>query len=94
MTKPGANPGFAYFRVDHLVWLKQATSYWEAAAGLLLFCGCCPAYTVPATPFGLNAEPRAFAALPGVLGAVALPHDWLGCPNALGVAAGATVDVV
>jgi hypothetical protein len=28
----------------------------------------------------LNAEPEALAALPGVFGADALPHVWLGCP--------------
>jgi hypothetical protein len=30
----------------------------------------------------LNAPPGADAALPGVVGAVVLPHDWLGCPVA------------
>ena len=35
-------------------------------------------------PDALNAEPRANAAFPGVLGAVALPHVWLGCPVCVG----------
>ena len=47
---------------------------------MLEFCGCCPAYTEPACPDGLNAEPVAEAAFPGVFGAVALPQLWLGCP--------------
>ncbi len=38
------------------------------------FCGCFPAYLGPAVPSGLNAEPGAEVALPGVLGAVALPQ--------------------
>src|SRR5438105_9652392 len=36
------------------------------------------AYTAPATPFGLNAEPRAVAAFPGVT--IVTSHDWFGCP--------------
>ena len=44
------------------------------------FCGCVPAYFEPATPSSLNAEPGAFAALPGVFGAVALPHEAIGWP--------------
>jgi hypothetical protein len=47
---------------------KQATSYWDTELGLLEFWGCWPAYTVPAWPLGLNADPGALAALPGVLG--------------------------
>jgi hypothetical protein len=31
-------------------------------------------------PLGLNAEPGAVLAWPGVVGAVVLPHDWLGWP--------------
>jgi len=48
----------------------------------LLFCGCSPAYFVPAVPLGLKAEPGADAALPGVLGALADPQEALGWPNA------------
>lgn len=33
-----------------------------------------PAYTVPACPFGLNGEPFALAALPGVFGACGVPQ--------------------
>jgi hypothetical protein len=57
----------------------HATSYCET----LRYCASSAAvgaYTPPAVPPGLNAEPGADAALPGVCGAVALPHDWLGCP--------------
>jgi hypothetical protein len=59
-------------------WCEQAASYWETLAVLREFCGCWPAYLLPALPLGLNAEPGADAALPGVFGAVALPHDCLG----------------
>jgi hypothetical protein len=64
---------------------KQATSYWLTDLGFFEFCGCSPAYTVPATPFGLNAEPGALAALPGRDDESS--HDWLGCPPVPGLAA-------
>jgi len=48
--------------------LKQATSYWDTEFGLFEFWGCWPAYTEPAWPLGLNADPGALAAFPGVLG--------------------------
>jgi hypothetical protein len=51
------------------------------------FCGCWPAYTVPARPFGLKADPGAAAALPGVNGAVELPQLWFGCPVACALGA-------
>ncbi len=57
---------------------KQATSYWDTLLGFLEFCGCSPAYTVPALPSGLNAEPGAELALPGRVGVDS--HDWFGCP--------------
>jgi len=59
---------------------------WLGAAGLLLFCGCSPAYTVPAVPVGLKAEPGANIDWPGVNGADSLPQVSLGCPTARGVA--------
>ena len=40
----------------------QATSYCDTLAVLREFCGCSPAYFVPAVPLGLNAEPGAFIA--------------------------------
>jgi hypothetical protein len=62
---------------------KHATSYWETAwplAGVPVFSPL-PAYTPPAMPpFSLNADPLAFAALPGSFGAVALRHDCDGWP--------------
>jgi len=61
-------------------WCAQAESYCETLAVLREFCGCWPAYTVPALPSGLNAEPGADAAFPGVFGAVALPQLWFGWP--------------
>jgi hypothetical protein len=48
--------------------LVQATSYWETLTGFFEFCGCSPAYLVPAMPSGLNADPGAEAELPGVVG--------------------------
>jgi hypothetical protein len=48
---------------------KQAMSYWETAVGLPFASEGVPglpAYTVPACPLGLNTEPGALAALPGV----------------------------
>jgi hypothetical protein len=61
-------------------WCEQAASYCETLAVLREFCGCSPAYCVPALPSGLNADPGADAALPGVFGALALPHEALGWP--------------
>jgi hypothetical protein len=55
-------------------WCEQATSYCDTLAELREFCGCWPAYMVPAFPSGLNADPGADAALPGVFGAVGLPQ--------------------
>ena len=46
----------------------QATSYWDTLFGFLEFCDCSPAYTVPAFPSGLNAEPGAEIELPGWFG--------------------------
>ena len=43
-----------------------------------------PAYTESAWPLGLNADPGALVAFPGVVIALALPHDWLGCPVPVG----------
>jgi hypothetical protein len=43
-------------------WCKQAASYCETLAVLREFCGCVPAYLLPATPSSLKADPRADAA--------------------------------
>jgi hypothetical protein len=60
-------------------------SYWETAFPLLeLFDDAVPglpAYTVPAVPFGLYAEPGALAEFPGVEPAFALPHVVPGAPG-------------
>ncbi len=47
---------------------KHATSYCETECVLLEFWGCVPAYTVPALPEVLKAEPDAEAEWPGVIG--------------------------
>jgi hypothetical protein len=60
----------------------QATSYCDTLAVLREFCGCWPAYFVPAVPFGLNAEPGAFIELPGWLPSD--PQSWLGWPVVVG----------
>src|SRR5512141_1750421 len=46
----------------------QATSYWDTLFGLTEFCGCSPAYFVPAMPSGLNADPGAAIEWPGWFG--------------------------
>jgi hypothetical protein len=56
----------------------QATSYWDTLFGFFEFCGCSPAYTVPALPSGLNAEPGAEAELPGGFGVAS--QLAFGCP--------------
>ena len=58
----------------------QAWSYCDTDAVLREFCGCSPAYFVPALPFGLNADPGALALLPG--GEPVVSHDCIGCPVA------------
>src|SRR5690242_18534207 len=65
-------------RADHFRGRAQATSYCETLAVLPEFCGCWPAYTPPAVPLGLNADPGADMEWPGWL-----PSDsqsWPGCP--------------
>ena len=54
--------------------MAQATSYCETAALFFEFCGCVPAYLVPAVPFVLNAEPGALAEPPG-----GVPVVWQDC---------------
>ncbi|HMC14665.1 MAG TPA: hypothetical protein VKI18_03470, partial [Albitalea sp.] len=66
----------------YLVGRAQATSYCETLAVLREFCGCSPAYTCPARPSGLKADPGAVADLPGGLGVVS--QLWFGCPVWLG----------
>ena len=62
-------------------WLRvQATSYCDTLFGLFEFCGCVPAYFVPATPLSLNADPGADAELPGGFGGETAWHDWFGWP--------------
>src|SRR2546423_1672980 len=63
--------------------LAQATSYWLTDFGLGEFWGCSPAYTVPALPSSLNADPGPDAAPPGV--GPSSPHSWLGWPVPLGL---------
>lgn len=53
---------------DQCVGRVQATSYCDTLFGFLEFCGCSPAYFVPATPSGLNADPGAEIEWPGWLG--------------------------
>jgi len=60
--------------------LEQATSYCETEAVLREFCGAEPAYFEPATPFSLNADPGALAALPGLVPDVS--QDCIGWPVA------------
>ena len=60
------------------IW-KQATSYWLTDFGLLALWAPLPAYTVPACPFGLNADPGADADEPGVPGPVVTPQVCDGC---------------
>jgi len=62
------------------IW-KQATSYWLTDFGLLALCAPLPAYTVPASPSGLNADPGADADEPGVPGPVVTPQVCDGCPG-------------
>src|SRR4051812_38253155 len=45
-------------RGNYLEGRAQAVSYWDTLAVLREFCGCSPAYLVPAVPSGLNAETR------------------------------------
>lgn len=63
---------------------KQATSYWETAAVELEFASDAvpgfPAYTVPACPLGLNGDPDAATALPGVC-VPGAPHVFVGAPR-------------
>ena len=56
----------------------QATSYCETAAELFEFCGCVPAYFVPATPLVLNAEPGAVAVCTDGVTESCAWQDWLG----------------
>lgn len=60
-------------------WFEQATSYCEELAELFEFCGCWPAYFVPAVPDVLNADPGADAELPGVCPGK-FAQFCLGCP--------------
>src|SRR5439155_10225094 len=56
-------------------------SYCDTVVELFVFCGWVPAYTVPALPSGLNAEPGAAAAASdGVFVASPSPQVWLGWP--------------
>jgi hypothetical protein len=59
-------------------WFAQAVSYCDFDAVFFEFCGCSPAYFVPAVPFSLNADPGADAEPPGVLVAPGSPHSTLG----------------
>jgi len=46
--------------------------------GFFEFTAWVPAYTLPETPVGLNADPRADTECPGVT--IVTSHDWFGCP--------------
>ena len=80
-ARPGAGATCGQWGWD--TW-KQATSYCDTDVGFVEFCGCSPAYTVPALPSGLKADPGAVVEPPARVIAVGSPQVCEGCPEPAG----------